>query len=150
MTRKLVVLQRIQVGFHRGVVDAQELVGGCHHVDTVWLALRAFLVHELVDRLIHWSALQEDAHHQKKCPAQGGRSPLGNAAAADIYLTGLVGRGVNTRKGNQRFFGMKTAYIANFSQELRAEGWANTKHPHHYRIFWQRSCQRLHLLFESS
>ena len=35
MTRKLVVLQRIQVGFHRSVVDAQELVGGCHHVDTV-------------------------------------------------------------------------------------------------------------------
>ena len=28
MTRKLVVLQRIQVGFHRSVVDAQELVGG--------------------------------------------------------------------------------------------------------------------------
>ena len=58
MTRKLVVLQRIQIGFHRGVVDAQELVGGGHHVDTVGLALRAFLVHELVDRLIHWSALQ--------------------------------------------------------------------------------------------
>lgn len=36
MTRKLVVLQRIQIGFHRGVVDAQELVGGGHHVDTVW------------------------------------------------------------------------------------------------------------------
>ena len=35
MTRKLVVLQRIQVGFHRSVVDAQELVGGCHYVDTV-------------------------------------------------------------------------------------------------------------------
>lgn len=37
MTRKLVVLQRIQIGFHRGVVDAQELVSGCHHVDTVLL-----------------------------------------------------------------------------------------------------------------
>ena len=79
------------------------------------------------------------------------RSPdpsLGNATATDIYLTGLVGRGVNTRKGNQRFFGMKTAYIANFSQDSLA--WANTKHPHHYRILRQRSCQGLHLLFESS
>ena len=65
-----VVFQGIQIGLHRSVVDTQELVGGCHHVDTVWLALRAFLVHELVDRLIHWSALQEDAHHQEKCPAQ--------------------------------------------------------------------------------
>ena len=67
---KSVVFQGIQIGFHRSVVDTQELVGGCHHVDTVWLALRAFLVHELVDRLIDWSALQEDAHHQEKCPAQ--------------------------------------------------------------------------------
>ena len=64
------MFQGIQVGFHRSVVDAQELVGGCHHVDTVGLAFRAFLGHELVDRLIHWSALQEGAHHQKKGPAQ--------------------------------------------------------------------------------
>ena len=78
------MFQGIQVGFHRSVVDTQELICGGHHVDTVGLAFGAFLVHELVDRLIHWSALQEDAHHQKKCPAQGGRSPLGNAAAADI------------------------------------------------------------------
>lgn len=28
-----------------------------HHVDPVRLAHRAFLVHELVDRLIRWSAL---------------------------------------------------------------------------------------------
>ena len=65
-------------------------------------------------------------------------------------MTGLVGRGVNTRKGHQRFLGMKTAHIANFSYELGAECGANTKHPHHYRIFRQRSSQRLHLLFESS
>ena len=51
------MFQRIQVGFHRSIVNAQELVGGGHHVDTVGLALRTFLVHELVDRLIHWSAL---------------------------------------------------------------------------------------------
>ena len=64
------VFQRIQVGFHRGVVDAQELVCGGHHVDTVGFAFRAFLVHELVDRLIHWSTLQDDTHHQKERPAQ--------------------------------------------------------------------------------
>ena len=46
------MFQRIQVGFHRSVVDAQELVGRSHHVDTVGFAFRAFLVHELVDRLV--------------------------------------------------------------------------------------------------
>ena len=56
-TRKSVVFQGIQVGFHRSVVDTQELICGGHHVDTVGLAFGAFLVHELVDRLIHWSML---------------------------------------------------------------------------------------------
>ena len=60
---KSVVTQGIQVGFHRSVVDAQELICGGHHVDTVGLAFRALLVHELVDRLIHWSVLQDDTHH---------------------------------------------------------------------------------------
>ena len=122
MTRKLVVLQRIQVCFHKSVVDAQELVSGHHHVGTVGLALRVFLVHELVDRLTHWSALQDDTHRQKESPAQRGRPPLGNAAATDIHLAGLVGRGVNTRKGHQCFLGMKTAHIANFGHELGTEG----------------------------
>ena len=57
ITRKSVVFQGIQVGFHRSVVDTQELICGGHHVDTVGLAFGAFLVHELVDRLIHWSML---------------------------------------------------------------------------------------------
>ena len=59
------MFQRIQVGFHRSVVDTQELICGGHHVDTVGFAFRAFLVHELVNWLIHWSALQEDAHTRK-------------------------------------------------------------------------------------
>ena len=143
------MFQRIQVGFHRSVVDTQELICGGHHVDTVGFAFRAFLVHELVNWLIHWSALQEDAHHQKECPAQGGRSPLGNAAAADIYLAGLVWRGVNARKGHQRFLGMKTAHISNFSHELWAESGANTKHLHHHRILRQRSRQGLQLPVDS-
>ena len=61
---------RIQIGFHRSVIDAKKLVSRGHHVDTVGLAFRALLVHELVDRLIHWSVLQDDTHHQEKCPAQ--------------------------------------------------------------------------------
>ena len=39
--------------FHTGIVDAQELVlRGCH-VDKIRLALAAFLVEELVHRLIY-------------------------------------------------------------------------------------------------
>ena len=56
-------LLSIQIGFHRSVIDAKKLVSRGHHVDTVGLAFRALLVHELVDRLIHWSVLQDDTHH---------------------------------------------------------------------------------------
>ena len=65
-TRKdtsLIFLQRCQIFFYSAIIDAQELVGRGHHVDTVGLAFRALLVHELVDRLIHWSVLQDDTHH---------------------------------------------------------------------------------------
>ncbi len=135
---------------HRSVVDTQELVGGGHHVDTVGLAFRAFLVHELVDRLVYWGALQEDAHHQEECPAQGGRSPLGNAAATDIHLARLVGRGVNTCKGHQRFSWNENGVHRQFQLGVEGRVWANTKHFHHHRILRQRSRQGLHLLFESS
>ena len=67
------VLLRVEILkalFHTSIVDAQELVGRGHHVDTIWLAFRAFLVHELVHRLVYWSTLQDDAHHQKERPAQ--------------------------------------------------------------------------------
>ena len=55
--------ETVQIPLHDSVVGTQELVGGGHHVDTVGLAFRALLVHELVDRLIHWSVLQDDTHH---------------------------------------------------------------------------------------
>ena len=42
----------IEILLHCSVVDAQELVGGCHHVDAVGLALGAFPVHELIYRFI--------------------------------------------------------------------------------------------------
>ena len=60
--------QRLQIGFHSGVVDPQEFVGGGHHVDAVGLALGAFPVHELVDRFIQRCGLQLDAQNKKECP----------------------------------------------------------------------------------
>lgn len=56
---------------HGGVVDAQELVGGGHHVDAIGLTLGAFLVHELVHRLIGRRTPENGAHHQEQRPAQG-------------------------------------------------------------------------------
>ena len=116
---------------HGGVVDAQELVGGGHHVDAVRLALGAFPIHELVHRLIGGRTPEDGAHHQEQRPAQGRRTPFGNASAAYFHLAGLVRRSVNARKSHQRLLGVKAAHIADLRHKLWAEGRANAEHSHH-------------------
>lgn len=143
------VFQRIQVGFHGSVVDAQKFVGRSHHVNAIRLSFCTLFVHKLVHGLICRSILQINPHHQEKRSAQRGRPSFGDAATADIHLAGLVRWGVNTRKGDQRFLGMKAAHIANFSHKLGAEGWANTKHFHYNRRLRQIRRQGLHLLLKS-
>ena len=114
---------------HSGVVDAQELVGGGHHVNTVGLALDTFSVHKLVHRLIGRRTPENGAHHQKQCPAQNGRATLRDTAAADFHLAGLVRRGVNARKSHQRLFRVEAAHVANLRHKLGAECGANSEHP---------------------
>ena len=65
------LFQRLQIGFHSGVVDPQELVCRSHHVDAVGLALGTFPVHELVDWFIQRCVLQVDAHDEEQRPTQG-------------------------------------------------------------------------------
>ena len=49
---RIVLFQRVQVSLYSGVVNMEEFVRRSHHVDTVGLSLRAFLVHELVHRFV--------------------------------------------------------------------------------------------------
>ena len=103
------------------VVTAKELVGCGHHVNLVRLSLGPFLVHILVDRLVERRVLKNHRHNQEKSPAKFSGASLGNAAAANVDLPGLVRRGVNARKGDQSGFGVKAAHIADLRHELRPE-----------------------------
>ena len=51
--------ETIQMLFHSGVVNAQEFVGGGHHVNTIGLSLSTFLIHKLVHRLIGGGTLED-------------------------------------------------------------------------------------------
>ena len=82
--------ETIQILLHGGVVNAQELVGGGHHVDAVGLALGTFPVHELIHRLIVRRTPENRAHHQEQGSAQSRGAALEDAAAADCYLAGLI------------------------------------------------------------
>ena len=142
--------ETVQILLHGGVVDAQELVGRGHHVDTIRLALGTFPVHELVHRLMGGRTPEDGAHHQEQRPAQGGETPFGYTAAADFHLAGLVRRSVNARKGHQSLLRVEVAHIADLRHELGAEGGPNAEHPHHNRALRQRRRQRLHFVSEHS
>ena len=142
--------ETVQILLHGGVVDAQELVGRGHYVDTIRLALGTFPVHELVHRLMGGRTPEDGAHHQEQRPAQGGGTPFGYTAAADFHLAGLVRRSVNARKGHQSLLRVEVAHIADLRHELGAEGGPNAEHPHHNRALRQRRRQRLHFVSEHS
>ena len=104
--------------FHSGIVDAQELVGGSQHVDTVRLALGTFLVHELIHRLLSRRTPEDGIHHQIQRPAQSSGATFGDAVAAYLHQTSTAG--VYIRKGHQCLLGVETAHITNFRHELGA------------------------------
>ena len=66
MARSGGVFQRLQIGFHSGVIDPQKLVGGSHHVGAVGFPIGTLLVHELVDRFIQQRILQIDGHDEEQ------------------------------------------------------------------------------------
>ena len=45
--------KRGKIFFYPPVINAEKLVGTCSHVDVIRLALRSFLVHEGVNRVIN-------------------------------------------------------------------------------------------------
>ena len=75
------VIQLGQIFLYPAAADAKELVGARRHVDQVSLALSAFLVHELVNRIVLGHRFQQAVHHQKKGLAQLWRTALGSADA---------------------------------------------------------------------
>lgn len=93
--------------FHSGIVDAQELVGGSQHVDTVRLALGTFLVHELIHRLLSRRTPKDGIHHQKQRPAQSSGATFGDAVAACFHLARLVWRASMPAKVTSAFWEWK-------------------------------------------
>lgn len=120
------------------------------HVGLIRLSLGPFLIHVLVDRLVEGRVLKNYRHDQEERFPQLCGSALGDAAALDVDLTGLVRRGVNAREGYERRLGMKAAHIADLSHELRAKRSPDAVHLHNNRIFGHGSRQVLHLVFQSS
>jgi len=137
-----------QIFLHPAVVDAQEFVGARRHVDQVGLILGAFLVHELVDRVILGHGFQQAVHHKEQCSAQLWRAALGSADALGFALTGLVSARVNAGESGDRTSMDEPCHVPDFRHELRPEGIPYTVHLHNGRELRELGRQLQHLRLE--
>ncbi len=105
----------------------QELVGGSHHIDLIRFAFGAFLIDELVNRLIDGTVFENCIDNLKKRSAQMWRATLGNTAGFNIYVFGLVRWCVKSGKSSDCFAAVKTASITYLPLlwRLLAPLWAN-------------------------
>ena len=109
-------ISRKEALLHAGVVDTQELILGGGHVNEVRLTLGAFLVQELVYRLVSRGLAQVGADDLIERLAQMGRTALGSRIALGDVLAGLVHSRIVSANQKMSFFaGMK----CNFSPVSR-------------------------------
>ena len=131
---------------YAGVVNAEKLVGGSHHVDIEMFALGAFLVHKEEYGIVLRGILQDDGHDLEQSFPQGGRTALGNTAGERVEGAGLKGRSVNACEANESLLVRETGDIADFRDELRAENGTDAEEAHNDGIFGERSGKGIHFL----
>ena len=110
----------VETFFDPGIINAQELVLSGGHVDEVGLALGAFLVQELVDRLVSGGLAKIGADDLVQGLAQMGRSALSGWIALGDVLAGVIHSRINTGESGDRAALGKAAHIANLRNQLRA------------------------------
>ena len=104
--------------FHTGIVDTQELVlRGCH-VDKIRLALRAFLIEELVHRLIRRGFSQVSTDDLVQRFPQMRRAAFGRRDALGTVLAGLVHSWIDASETDDGAAAREAAYIADLRHEL--------------------------------
>ena len=136
--------ETIQMLFHSGVVNAQEFVGGGHHVNTIGLSLSTFLIHKLVHRLM--------AEERWKITLITRNNVLRRAEEPRLEMLRLrtsiwpdwYGGASMPAKATNAFWEWKrrTAPISAISWGREPDH--NTEHPHHNGVLRQRCRQRLH------
>ena len=127
--------QKREVLPHAAIVDPKELVRTSGHVNVVWLALRALLVHESIYRIVCRGAFDQTIHDLKECLSQIRRALLGGRIAFPFVVSGFVLTGIHTRICRKRALLCKPGDISDLGHELRSQSGAYAIHPHDDRIF---------------
>lgn len=117
--------------FHAGIVDTQELVlRGCH-VDKIRLALRAFLIEELVHRLIRRGFSQVSTDDLVQRFPQMRRAAFGRRDALGTVLAGLVHSWIDASETDDGAAAREAAYIADLRHKLHGSRFTDAVHGAH-------------------
>lgn len=65
--------------------------------------------------------MEDNGHNEEQRSSELRRATLGNAAATDINVAGLVRRSIKVSKDDQRRLGVEVADIAYLGHKLRSE-----------------------------
>ena len=114
LRRALLCIECLKALFHAGIVDAKELVLRGGHVDKVRLALAAFLIEELVHRLICRRLFQVSANDLVQRFPQVRRAAFGCRNALGTVFAGLIHTGIDARKSNDRTAARETEASSNY------------------------------------
>ena len=131
---------------HASIVDAQELVLRCGHVDKVRLAFATLFVKELVYRLVCGSFFQIGTDDLKQRFTQMRRAAFSRRCALRLVLAGLVYGWINASETHNGAAAWEAAYISNFSHELGGCCFTNAIHGSYGLILRELSGKPCHLL----
>ena len=131
--------------FHVGIVDTQELVlRGCH-VDKIRLALAAFLIEELVHRLIYRRPLQVSTDDLVQRFPQMWRAAFGRRDALGTVFAGLVHSWIDASETDDGAAAREVAYIADLRHKLHGSRFTDAVHGPHGIVLRQLLCKARHL-----
>ena len=113
-------VQRHQMRFYPGIVDAQELGDTGHGIDVKVLALGPLFVHELNVRV---GVLEDRTGDHEQGFSQMGGTAFRDAAGLGVKGAGLERRRVHARKSLQSALVGKPPHIADFRHEPLGRLW---------------------------
>lgn len=123
-------LQSSQIFLHSAVVDAQKFIGTRSHIDQIEIALSAFLVYELVDRIVSGLGLDQAVHHRKQSLTKFRWTAFGGAYTLGPVVSGLTSAGGSAREGGDGTPTGKSSHSPNLCHKLGPRGISNTAHFH--------------------
>ena len=121
----------LETFLHASVIDAQKLILCCRHINKIRFAFAAFLIEELVHRLIRGRPFQVCTDDLVQRFPQMRRAAFGRRDALGTVLAGLVHSWIDASETDDGAAAREAAYIADLRHKLRGSRFTDAVHGAH-------------------